>query len=39
LGLLRDAQPDAFLVMIEPLIFLYRARVLDFAAATRFADG
>jgi putative tryptophan/tyrosine transport system substrate-binding protein len=35
LGLLRDARPDALLVMIEPLIFLHRARVLDFAATNR----
>jgi putative tryptophan/tyrosine transport system substrate-binding protein len=35
LGLLRDARPNALLVMVEPLIFLNRARVLDFAAANR----
>jgi putative ABC transport system substrate-binding protein len=35
LSLLRDARPDALLVMIEPMIFLNRARVLDFAAANR----
>ena len=35
LRLLRDARPDALLVMIEPMIFLNRARVLDFAAANR----
>jgi putative ABC transport system substrate-binding protein len=35
LGLLRDARPDALLVMIEPMIFLNRARVLDFAASNR----
>ena len=35
LGLLREARPDALLVMIEPMIFLNRKRVLDFAAANR----
>lgn len=35
LGMLRDARPDALLVMIEPMIFLNRARVLDFAAENR----
>jgi putative ABC transport system substrate-binding protein len=35
LGLLRDARPDALLVMIEPMIALNRARVLDFAASNR----
>jgi len=35
LGLLRDARPDALLVMIEPMIAMNRARVLDFAAANR----
>jgi len=35
LGVLRDARPDALLVMIEPMIFLNRARVLDFAATNR----
>ena len=35
LGLLRAARPDALLVMIEPMIYLNRARVLDFAAANR----
>ena len=32
---LRDARPDALLVMIEPLIGMNRARVIDFAAANR----
>ena len=35
LGLLRDARLDALLVMIEPIIFLNRERVLDFAATNR----
>jgi putative ABC transport system substrate-binding protein len=35
LAILRDARPDALLVMIEPMIFLNRARVLDFAATNR----
>jgi len=35
LAMLRDARPDALLVMIEPMIFLNRARVLDFAATNR----
>jgi len=35
LGLLRDARPEALLVLIEPMIFLNRKRVLDFAAANR----
>jgi putative ABC transport system substrate-binding protein len=35
LGVLRDAYPDAMLVMIEPVIFVNRARVLDFAARSR----
>ena len=29
------ARPDALLVMIEPMIFLNRARLLDFAVANR----
>jgi putative ABC transport system substrate-binding protein len=35
LGLLRDARLDALLVLIEPMIFMNCARVLDFAAANR----
>ena len=35
LGLLRDARPDALLVMVEPIIGMNRARVLDFAATNR----
>jgi putative ABC transport system substrate-binding protein len=35
LATLRDARPDALLVMIEPMIYLNRARVLDFAATNR----
>jgi len=35
LSVLRDARPDALLVAIEPMIFVNRARVLDFAAASR----
>ena len=34
-GVLRDARPDGLLVMIEPLIVVNRARVLDFAASNR----
>ena len=34
-GTIRDARPDALLVMIEPLIGLYREKVLDFVAANR----
>ena len=34
-GLLRDARLDALFVMVEPLIGLNIARVLDFAAANR----
>ena len=33
--LLRDARPDALLVMMEPLLGMNRARILDFAAANR----
>jgi len=35
LGVLRDARPDALLVMMEPLIGINVARVLDFAATNR----
>lgn len=35
LRLLGNARPDALLVMIEPIIFLNRARVLEFAARNR----
>ena len=35
LGLLRDARLDALFVMVEPLIGLNIARVIDFAAANR----
>jgi putative ABC transport system substrate-binding protein len=35
LSLLREARLDALLVMIEPMIFLNRERVLDFAATDR----
>jgi ABC-type uncharacterized transport system substrate-binding protein len=35
LSLLRDARPDALFVAIEPMIFVNRSRVLDFAAASR----
>ena len=35
LGLLRDARLDALFVMIEPMIFLNRERILDFAATNR----
>ncbi len=35
LGLLRDARPEALFVMIEPMIYLNRARLLDFAATNR----
>jgi ABC-type uncharacterized transport system substrate-binding protein len=35
LGLLRDARPNALLVMVEPIIGMNRARVLEFAAANR----
>jgi putative ABC transport system substrate-binding protein len=35
LRLLRDARPDALLVMIEPMIYQNRARVLDFAATNQ----
>jgi putative ABC transport system substrate-binding protein len=34
-GLLRDARPDALYVMMEPLIGLNRARILDFVAINR----
>ena len=34
-GVLRDARPDALLVMVEPLIGLNVAKVLDFAATNR----
>lgn len=35
LALLREARLDALLVAIEPLIFLNRSRVLEFAASSR----
>jgi putative ABC transport system substrate-binding protein len=35
LALIREARLDALLVAIEPLIFLNRARVLEFAASSR----
>jgi putative ABC transport system substrate-binding protein len=35
LGLLSEARLDALLVLVEPMIFMNRARVLDFAAANR----
>jgi putative ABC transport system substrate-binding protein len=34
-GLIRDARPDALLVMMEPLIGVNHARILDFAATNR----
>jgi len=34
-AIIRDARPDALLVMIEPLIGLHRQQVLDFAATNR----
>jgi putative ABC transport system substrate-binding protein len=33
--LLRSARPDGLLVMVEPLIFVNRAQVIDFAASAR----
>jgi hypothetical protein len=34
-AVLRSERPDALLVMVEPLIFVNRARVTDFAAGAR----